>query len=589
MTLKFESEILFDLMKRDGDDAPSDVLPYESELKEKYLNQVVGAYPKLQDYRPEWLNYNLYHHLPSDFPTESVTNVTNASFHNVVPYSYRSAILSGNTLVNLASPHNEKEIVFNSRYTAYNVTNDVCKGGLIHGELIYISCEVNIGEINIPNSNFGAGTCRGTGGHDLMLKTCDELNTFPKNTWVKISGIRQVEDTESLDQYTLWFGQRGEHPTIAGEQIARVSFRKPIWVNLTKAYGAGAEPTKEECDNIPYFEGMCSVKMPVLTTTGKNLFDGIMTSGQLLDNNVIQNNITKMGYSEFLRIEEELDIYCSYYTNSNYVIEKIYFYNENKNQIGTKARPTKVASPKGAKYFRLSITTTDWSSNVVFNDIKDDFNIQVETGIQATSYEPYKSNILSTPEDVTLRGIGKVQDTLDCLTGEVVERVGEIVLDGSENWIYEPTYTNENVYGCYIPLHQLSQPPKPSNFNFANNVFPNITNSSYQSEGFATNPGVLSLRIAKSKLESADLSGFKKYLQNHPVTLQYPLATESIKTVDLTCINEQGESETLRPIEGTMHVNTSSQTLLPLLDMSVPVEATSQNLMSFANIEEEEK
>ena len=30
MTLKYESEILFDLMKRDGDDAPSYVLTYES-------------------------------------------------------------------------------------------------------------------------------------------------------------------------------------------------------------------------------------------------------------------------------------------------------------------------------------------------------------------------------------------------------------------------------------------------------------------------------------------------------------------------------------------------------------------------------
>ena len=66
MTLKYESEILFDLMKRDGDDAPSDVLPYESELKEKYLKQVEGAYPKLMVYRSEWLNYNLYQHLPEE-------------------------------------------------------------------------------------------------------------------------------------------------------------------------------------------------------------------------------------------------------------------------------------------------------------------------------------------------------------------------------------------------------------------------------------------------------------------------------------------------------------------------------------------
>ena len=102
MSLKYESELLYDLMKRDGDDAPSDVLPYESELKEKYLNQVVGAYPKLQDYRPEWLNYNLYHHLPSDFPVETVTDITRATFQNVVPYAYGKAVLKGQTLVNEA-------------------------------------------------------------------------------------------------------------------------------------------------------------------------------------------------------------------------------------------------------------------------------------------------------------------------------------------------------------------------------------------------------------------------------------------------------------------------------------------------------
>ena len=32
MTLNYESELLFDLMKRGGDNTPSDVLPYESEF-----------------------------------------------------------------------------------------------------------------------------------------------------------------------------------------------------------------------------------------------------------------------------------------------------------------------------------------------------------------------------------------------------------------------------------------------------------------------------------------------------------------------------------------------------------------------------
>ena len=58
--MRYESEILYDLMKRDGLlNPPQNNLPYESELKEKYVNDVVGAHPKRQDYRSEWLNVAL--------------------------------------------------------------------------------------------------------------------------------------------------------------------------------------------------------------------------------------------------------------------------------------------------------------------------------------------------------------------------------------------------------------------------------------------------------------------------------------------------------------------------------------------------
>ena len=99
--MRYESEILYDLMKRDGLlNPPQNKLPYESELKEKYLNDVVGAYPKLQDYRSEWLNYALEDGNIGEFPYVTLTNVTNATINNVVPYAYKSAILKGQTLVN---------------------------------------------------------------------------------------------------------------------------------------------------------------------------------------------------------------------------------------------------------------------------------------------------------------------------------------------------------------------------------------------------------------------------------------------------------------------------------------------------------
>ena len=64
------------------------------------------------------------------------------------------------------------------------------------------------------------------------------------------------------------------------------------------------------------------------------------------------------------------------------------------------------------------------------------------------------------------------------------------------------------------------------------------------------------------------------------------LAQEIIKTVDLTITNQDGETLTkLTPFEGTMHIKTDGNPLKPTVSMEVPVEAITQNLMSF--IEEE--
>ena len=63
--------------------------------------------------------------------------------------------------------------------------------------------------------------------------------------------------------------------------------------------------------------------------------------------------------------------------------------------------------------------------------------------------------------------------------------------------------------------------------------------------------------------------------------VQYQLETPTIKTVDLTVVNQDGESVSLKPIEGTMHLSTSSETINPLFSGEIPVEAITQNLASF--------
>ncbi len=204
--------------------------------------------------------------------------------------------------------------------------------------------------------------------------------------------------------------------------------------------------------------------------------------------------------------------------------------------------------------------------------------VSVNMPILTTSNEDgSKSNILTVNEDVTLRGIGDVQDTLDCLTGELTERIGEIVLDGSEAWTYGHGNSNETIALFYANLdHNVEY--KPS----INDKLPSI-------EGYSVNFGEgiyvdsdINIRIKRNKLNGSTVDNFKQWLSNNPITLQYILNQSNIKTVDLTVVNQDGEIlNKIKPIEGTMHISTDGTPLKPSISMEVPVEAITQNLASF--------
>ena len=182
--------------------------------------------------------------------------------------------------------------------------------------------------------------------------------------------------------------------------------------------------------DIPYFEGMQSVKMPVLKTTGKNLFDGRLEDGY------INSDGTNVGWTNYKRSVNFIKIN----PKLNYTISKnsshlggtfgIFQYDCNNQFISTHyiSSTTNVQTftfDERANYIRIACTN-DAQFPIEF--------VQVEEGSTATEYEPFKSNILTVNEDVTLRGIGDVQDTLDLMTGELTQCIGEVVLDGSENW-----------------------------------------------------------------------------------------------------------------------------------------------------------
>lgn len=305
-------------------------------------------------------------------------------------------------------------------------------------------------------------------------------------------------------------------------------------------------------ENIPYFEGMQSVNMPVLKTTGKNLlsfpneYERKVIEGR---NCVIINTYTPN---------------INYKANTQYTVRGVMKYqNGYASQIkitytdGTNTESifstTSFSNYQITSSPNKTIESITFKQNVHDQSIKcivcDIDTMMIEEGTQATSYEPYKSNILSTPSDLELRRIGDVKDELNYLTGEVTERIREDVINGSEIWnrAYVKTNTmifyttNTNPYAKRFTNQNLGGEVLCAEFSHS---AINIGNSSSDIEGIYTAfDGNLCLSINKSKLSTENVDGLKSWLSQNPITVQYLLETPITKKIGLSENDYVGKSK----------------------------------------------
>lgn len=201
----------------------------------------------------------------------------------------------------------------------------------------------------------------------------------------------------------------------------------------------GTDITKDEIHDVnlvtsfKQLTDMVSVKMPVLRTIGKNLFDvnkfykDLLTEIENGEYSLPLSNtsqIQNVNIMDFLDNSQDYILTISAKTSDTYKPLIIRVDNKYSN-FGSLEYTTKTLSvPKGTKVLRMvsgSGGASDWF-------IK---HTQIEVGSAPASFEDHKSNILSTPSDLILRGIGDVQDTLDLMTGEVTKHIYEIIFDES--------------------------------------------------------------------------------------------------------------------------------------------------------------
>lgn len=476
----------------------------------------------------------------------------------------KSSILKGNTMVNLidfSNFVNTSSTIKNGDTITVTSTNDngwanvtMQLNGISHGKT-YIACWNSLTYTYSGGLNKLIGIYAfDNNNNQITVKTITEDQT---NNYLIFTFPSEAELTKSIYlrvHATTHTGEQGATTTVKGLKVIEYQDGMENW-------------------DIPYFEGMQSVKMPVLTTIGKNLFDGQLESGRyaqsegvpFADNTAVRtvNKIKVKPLTVYtLKTNDGTQLYnTSEYCNGVYIGHK----------FGT-----------NTVTFTTSPTTNELHLSFRTSNIQLQF--QLEEGSQATSYEPFKTNILSASEDVTLRGIGDVQDELDCLTGEVTERVGEIVLDGSENWVKKIEKESTVLFQTSTDVIEGKTKKCLSNaFSFNNSVW----SPSDDTEGVALGGSRftrIDISIAKTKLTTLDGNGFKTYLQNNPITIQYALATESIKTVDLS-------DNHVYSYKDVTHYDCSSAegSLVPTLSIDVPTNLPAVVTRQRVTIQELEK
>lgn len=301
--------------------------------------------------------------------------------------------------------------------------------------------------------------------------------------------------------------------------------------------------------------------MPVLTTTGKNLYSGYEVGLLNTSTGVVDATSTNACTTNFINIKGREKLKTKLPGRC-----VVLFYDANKELVQTgwheysNANPT-ISIPNGYDLHYMRIRIRPGAESEAFKKITDVMVVDVSEDIN--SYEPYKSNILTVNDDVKLRGIWNVRDELNCLTGEVTERIGEIVFDGTEEWKNPVVYTNTVRY----------MSPKLENYklNSKNVIMGNlqhIYNHNLDEPHCAIDVGgYLFVFIPKTELEDTTVNSVKKYFQKNNTKFQYELKTPTIKTVDLSILDQnENKVSSISSFNDTTHITASSETIPPIFE-----------------------
>lgn len=490
----------------------------------------------------------------------SVGTGTNVDKRSEVENSFTDVELSGNSLVNLCPPIKSGMISFNTNSEGIN-TSGYYKG-------------FKMSNLNIKIGQTYTSILLGT--NNIRAHLWNNIGIQINGTFGKFIATEMVSDS-----YLHFYPEDGNLKESDLTNL-KVILLEGDWTN---------KPIPQ------YFEGMKSVgekedgnhKISI-SSVGKNLFDfripieNILTYSngfpferdkkitlnsnyKLLDNGFYvktSSDFNNEGLGFYVKCKQNTNysFCCDVKFSGSYTIKCQGVY---KNEIPIKtpikeqsryminnenistAKFSKTFNSKNYDYLFFYLGGS-WVNNPTTSKEIEFTNIQLEDSLTSTSYEPYKEDKKEISLNEPLRGLPNgVRDTIELIDGrwKLVRRCGEVVLDGNRTWtIWSNNTDGQNLtYNAHVYSADLDITKKTTSDSNLNVINDKVTNH-YRSfidrtgESIIVASSILHLSILRTKLETQDTTGLKKWLSQNPIKVVYELATpiiEDISPVTLQC------------------------------------------------------
>lgn len=462
--------------------------------------------------------------------------------------AYESCKMYGKSLVNLLNSKQATPTLHFSSNNDGKYENIVKSNGLIEFDIVGSENPGNYQYINMGKVNV-----------DLLKPNTRYLVLFEEITGIDTVSIRDGNSANTVADYTKVGGKQYVILTTLSEwqksnQILYlyVQSKTGIHVKVKNAMIIEYQEGMEHWD-LDYFEGLCDVKAPILKNIGKNIlpkeigkwYSCYFKKGTTFQLTTKDNNPSKGGNIVFVDGSGA------------------------KMWMGINGGTTKKTYTLPNDAYKIS------------NQLTSGVEYQLEININATLYEDYKTNILETSNDIVLRGMPNgVRDSYDCLTGEYVQRVGEIVFDGSddEDWFENNNFPHNGqiVYGIRV-ANLNSGVPHPDGLS---DTLPFIR------KGYESNKPSVStyMRDIYVRINGGTKEDLKAYLSQNPLTIQYELTEPIVTTIEPSTTPFAYENGHI-----ILESGHEGQSLLPTLEYQTVVSRSGQVTMIDKTIQQHER